>query len=109
MYLNYDGSGSTFGDTSIQAASTDQERLAIYAALRSEDDAMTLMIINKTSQPLTSQVSLVGFSPTGSAAIYRYSVANLTTIVYEGEHAVTSSGFEATFPANSITLIVIPG
>jgi hypothetical protein len=109
MYLNYDGSGGAFGDTSVQAASTDQERLAIYAALRSEDDAMTLMIINKTSQPLTSQVSLAGFSPTGSAAIYRYSAANLTTIVYEGEQAVTSSGFEATFPANSITLIVIPG
>jgi len=108
MYRNYDGSHSAFGDTSVQATSADQGNLAIYAALRSSDDAVTLMIINKTSLALTSQVSLAGFSPSNNAQVYRYSAANLTTIIHENDLAVTANGFSATFPGNSITLVIIP-
>ncbi|MBN1430508.1 MAG: glycoside hydrolase family 44 protein [Anaerolineae bacterium] len=108
MYLNYDGQDHTFGETSIQGASTDQEKLAIYAALRQQDGALTLMIINKTKQTLTSQVSLAGLSPSGVAEVYRYSANNLTAIVREADQSVTTDGFNGTFPAESITLVVIP-
>jgi uncharacterized repeat protein (TIGR01451 family) len=108
MYLNYDGSGSGFGDTRVQAASTDQEQLAIYGAQRSTDDALTLMIINKTGQPLTSDVALSNFLPQSSAQVYRYSEANLNAIVQEANQPVTSTGFTAAFPANSITLMILP-
>jgi len=37
MYRDYDGQGSTFGDTSVQATSTDQGQLSVYAATRSSD------------------------------------------------------------------------
>ena len=107
MYLNYDGAGSSFGETSIQAASTDQEQLAIYAAQRSTDDALTLMIINKTDQGLTSDVALANFTPSTSAQVYRYSTTNLNAIVQGADQVVTPSGFETTFPANSITLLVL--
>jgi hypothetical protein len=33
MYRNYDGQDRTLGETSVQATSTGQEKLAIYAAL----------------------------------------------------------------------------
>ncbi|MBE0699819.1 MAG: glycoside hydrolase family 44 protein, partial [Anaerolineaceae bacterium] len=46
MYLNYDGKGSTFGETSVSAVSADQEKLAVYAAQRKSDGALTLIIIN---------------------------------------------------------------
>jgi hypothetical protein len=108
MYRNYDDQGSAFGDTSVQSASADQEKLAIYAAQRSQSGSLTLMIINKTGQALTSDVSLTGFQLTAAAQVYRYSSANLNAIVHEADQAVTSSGFTASFPPNSITLIVIP-
>jgi hypothetical protein len=108
MYRNYDGSGGAFGETSVHASSADQGQLAIYAAQRSGDGALTLMIVNKTGQPLTSDVSLANFQPGANAQVYRYSSANLGTIVQEADQPVTPSGFSATFPANSITLIVIP-
>ena len=109
MYLNYDGSHSQFGDTGVSAASADQAKLAVYAAQRSSDSALTLMIINKTANALTSTLSLAGFTPTGDGQVYRYSSANLNAIQHLATQPVTSTGFSATFPANSITLVVIPG
>jgi hypothetical protein len=109
LYRNYDGSGSKFGDVSVSAASADQSQLAIYAAQRSSDNALTLVIINKTGGSLAADVSLAGFTPAGAAQVYRYSAANLNAIVQQPNQVVDANGFSASFPANSITLVVIPG
>ena len=108
MYRNYDGAGSAFGETSIHAASDDQEQLSIYAARRGSDAALTLMIINKTSTPLTSHLALSNFTPASLAQVYQYSAVNLAAILPAADQPVTAAGFTATFPANSITLVVIP-
>jgi hypothetical protein len=107
MYRNYDGGGGGFGDTSVQATSADQGSLAVYAAQRSSDHALTVVVINKTSNALTSDVSLTGFTPTSAAAVYRYSAASPNAIVREADQPVTAAGFSATFPASSITLFVL--
>ncbi len=108
MYRNVDGAGSGFGDVSVRAASADQGQLAVYAAQRTADGALTLMVINKTANNLTSAVSLAGVTPAGAAQVYRYSAANLAAIVRQADQPVTAGGFIATFPANSITLLVVP-
>jgi hypothetical protein len=108
MYRNYDGSGSAFGETSVHAASGDQDQLSIYAARRGSDGALTLIIINKTATALTSNLTLSNFSPAAWAQVHRYSALNLAAIVHESDQAVSSSGFTAEFPANSITLVIIP-
>jgi hypothetical protein len=107
MYRNYDGQGAAFGDTSVGASSADQGQLAVYAARRGGDGALTLMIINKSASSLTSQISLAGFTSSGTAQVYRYSAANAQQIVKQADQSVGSS-FSATFPANSITLMVLP-
>jgi hypothetical protein len=107
MYRNYDGQGGTFGDTSVRATSADQGQLAIYAAQRGGDSALTLMIINKSTGSLTSQISLAGFTSSGTAQVYRYSAADAQHIVEQPNQPVGSS-FSATFPVGSITLMVLP-
>lgn len=109
MYRNYDGLGNKFGETSILSASADQGKLAIYAAQRS-DLALTILVINKTGDNLTSSLSLIGFTPATTAQVYRYSGVNLDEIVAQPVQVVSQNGFSATYPANSITLFVIrPG
>jgi hypothetical protein len=108
MYRNYNGQGGAFGDLSVSAGSADQGQLAIYAARRAFDGSLTLIVINKTGGDLTSSVALSGFSPAATAQVYRYSSANLNAIVKQPDQAVSAGGFSATFPANSITLVVIP-
>jgi hypothetical protein len=108
MYRNYYGQGGAFGETSLRATSTDQDKVALYAAQRSSDGALTLMTINKTGQSLTSTVTLSDFQPGATAQVYRYSAADLAAIVHEPNQVVMAGGFTAVFPANSITLIIIP-
>ncbi|MEG4394508.1 MULTISPECIES: hypothetical protein [unclassified Microcoleus] len=108
MYMNYDGKGGKYGDTWVRSASTDQGLLSIYAADRTSDGTLTLVIINKTSQNLTSKLSLKGFNPAAKAQVYSYSDANLQAIVRQTDLGVSAAGFQATYPANSITLVAIP-
>jgi hypothetical protein len=108
MYRNYDGQGSSFGETSLQAASTDQDKLAIYAAQRSQDGTLMLMVINKTEQRLTSHMTLANFQPAAAVQVFLYSNANLAAIVRAPDQPLTADGFTADFPANSISLLVIP-
>jgi len=108
MYRDYDGKGSAYGNTWVRSTSTDQGQLAIYGAQRSSDSAITLMIVNKTGNDLTSNLTLKGYKPATSAFVYTYSNANLNEIVHQPNQVVSPTGFRAKYPANSITLVVIP-
>lgn len=108
MYLNYDGAGHTFGNTSVPASSTDQDKLAVYAARRSSDNALTIIVVNKSSGTLTSNVNLTGANVTTSQ-VHRYSPANLTAIQHLSDQAVQTDHFSYTFPTNSITLFILLG
>ncbi len=107
MYRNYDGDNGMFGDNSIAATSQDQDKLAIYAAQRSSDDAITLMVINKSNDGLTSKLTIQGLAGASSAQVYRYSADDLDAIQTLPDQAVTGTGWQATFPAQSITLFVL--
>jgi hypothetical protein len=65
------------------------------------------MIINKTGSDITSNLSLSNYYPTSIGKVYRYSAANLNAIVPQPDLAVSTGGFSTTYPANSITLVVL--
>ncbi len=123
MYRNYDGNDSTFGNTYLYATSTGSSgdgegQLSVYGGQRTSDSAITVMVINKTYGPLTSTISLENFSAASgtTAQVYQYSNANLNAIVQQAGVSVTppvASGTTSTissytFPAQSITLFVVP-
>jgi hypothetical protein len=108
IYRNYDAAGGAFGETSVRAASTDQERLAIYAAQRSRDNALTLVVINKATAGLTSAITITGFNAAAAAQVYRYSAANLGAIVRQADQPISGGRFTMLFPATSITLLIVP-
>jgi hypothetical protein len=107
LYRNYDGQHHRFGDVSVRATSTDQGKVAIYAAQRSSDQAMTIMVINKElTQTLTSPIAITDTQTITRVAVYRYSATNLNAIERQADQIISSSVFTATFPAQSITLFV---
>jgi hypothetical protein len=108
IYRNYDGLGSKFGATSIQATSSDQDKLSIYAAERAADGWLTVVVINKTAGALTAHVKFAGFTPAASAQVFRYAQDDLTRIVHLPDQPLGAAGFSANFPANSISLLVLP-
>jgi len=115
IYRNYDGANSTFGNESLSSSTDDRSQLAVYSALRTSDNKLTVIVINKTYGDLTSALSLDNFTPNGQAQVYQYSNANLNAIVAQSPLTITAptgstttSTVTTTFPAQSITLLVIP-
>jgi hypothetical protein len=107
IYRDYDGAGSRFGDLGVPATCGDQGKLAVYAAQRSSDNALTAVVINKTAGDLSSTLTLTG-SNAASAQVWTYSSADLGHIVRGTDAAVGGSQLVHTYPANSITLLVLP-
>jgi hypothetical protein len=106
MYTNYDDQASRFGDTSIQATSSDASQVSVYAARDSRTGRLTLMLLNKEPQhDLDVKLELNGFVPAKTATLYRYSAATPNGIAHESFSLVTGSAL--TLPAYSITLLVL--
>src|SRR5271170_5367777 len=110
IYRNYDGAGGQFGDRSVTSTSTDQSQLSVYGALRSSDGALTVVVINKTTNPIQTSLTLANFNPATMAAVYTYSNANLAQIVAGMPVAVVSNALNYTFAAYSANVLVFtPG
>ena len=108
IFRNYDDHGAAFGDTSVSASSGDQSQLSIYAAERRTDHALTVLVVNKTFADLTSTMSLAGVHSGNTAQVWRYSSAALDRIARADDQFVGPSSLSATFPAGSVTMLVIP-
>lgn len=107
MFRNYDGDGSQFGDTSISSVSSDQGSLSIYAAQRSSDNAVTILVINKTTGALSSSVALSNLNPPATAQVYTYTSASLTSIAHPSDTAITGGSLSYTFPGYSAVMFVV--
>jgi hypothetical protein len=107
MYRNYDGNKSTFGDTSVSASGPNPDNVSTFAAVRSLDGALTVMVINKQlTASATASFSINNFLLSGTAQVWQLTSAN--TITRLSDLSVSGSLFTNTVPAQSITLFVLP-
>ena len=107
MYRNYDGNKSGFGDTSVRALSTaNADNLSVFAAERSSDGALTVMLIAKVagSTPVTLNTS--SFVPGGPAQVWQLTSANVITRL--SDLTVSGQSLSVSVPGQSVTLLVIP-
>jgi PKD repeat protein len=107
MYRNFDGNGSTFGDTSVLASSTaNADSVSVFAAQRSSDQALTVMVISKVlsgSTPVT--VNITNLTTASSAQVWQLTASN--AIGHLADVAVSGQSFTTSVPAQSITLFVV--
>ena len=105
LYRNYDGQKSGFGDTSVACAVPNPDTLAAFAAERSTDGALTVMVLNKATSASSAVLSLAGFSPTGTAQ--RWQLTASGGVQRLGDLSVSNASVSAAVPAQSITLFVL--
>jgi PKD repeat protein len=107
MYRNYDGNRSTFGDVSISAGGPNPDNVAVFAAQRSTDTAVTIMVISKYLSGTTPvAIAVNNFAATGVAEVYQLTSTN--AITHLSNINFTGSTVNFTAPAQSITLLVLP-
>ncbi|HKA08238.1 MAG TPA: PA14 domain-containing protein, partial [Gemmataceae bacterium] len=120
MYRNYDGSDSSFGNTSVSATVANPDQVSAFASIRSSDGALTIMVVNKNlfdpanssaTTPLTINLSNFNFGSSASqwqlAAINPTDQAN-AAITHLSDVSVTGNSLTVNVPMQSVTLFVIP-
>jgi hypothetical protein len=116
IFRNYDDAGGEFGNTSIAATSADQSKLSVYAARRTADRTITVVVINKTFGDLRADLTLDQFKAKGPVKVYQYSGADLKQIRALAAIKASKAGGnvkaailkDQLFPAMSITMFAIP-
>jgi len=107
MYRNYDNNKSTFGDVSVSAATAvNPDDVSIFAAQRTNDNALTVMVMNKQpsgDRPVT--LSLSNFVSTGVAKVWQLTSNNIIDRL--NDLAVSGNAVTLTVPAQSVTLFVL--
>lgn len=107
MYRNYDGAHHGFGETSVSATVPNPDEVSAFAAQRTSDNALTIMIVAKVlsgTTPVT--VNLANFAASGPAKRWQLTSTNAITPV--ADVPVNSSALTLSVPAQSITLLVVP-
>jgi hypothetical protein len=107
LFRNYDGSGSGFGDTNISAAGPNPDYVSTFAALRSSDRALTLLVINK--QQMANSIATVTVTNqllAGTGQVWQLNAGN--TIRRLPDLAFAGNTFTNSVPPQSITMFVLP-
>jgi hypothetical protein len=119
MYRNYDGKDSTFGDTSVSASGTNPDYISEFAAKRSSDGALTIMLDDKTlvdpahlSAKDTITVNLQNYSSNGTVQFYLLYAPDPTrltksSIVHLADGTITGNSFTVNVPRQSVLLAVV--
>lgn len=109
MYRNYDGNHSAFGDISVSDTAPDSDKVSSFAAIRTADHALTVMVINKQlDTPAPVALSFAGFSAGGPAQVWQLA-GDGKAIAHLADIPASGNQIQATLPAQSITLFVVPG
>lgn len=105
VFTNFDGAGGAFGTTSVAAATSDLERVTIYASQRA-DNQLVLVILNKAHAALTAGLDL-GIAATFMTASRYQLDGDAATITHEADVTRTGAGgFRLSLPASSVTVLV---
>ena len=107
MYRNYDGNRSTFGDTSVSASAPNPDNVAAFAAQRSSDGALTVMVVSKYLSATTpATINLANVTHRGTAQAWQLTSANAITRLTD--LTLSGNSIVVTLPPQSITLFVVP-
>jgi len=102
MFLNYDGAGHKFGNTAVTSTSSDPNTLAVYPAIRSSDGHLTIIVVNKSPNAITSPLTISGFSPNSSVPAYTFS--NSTNGIASGTTTASTIASGYSYPGYGTTL-----
>ena len=109
MYLNYDGRGSSFGDTTVSAKTTDDEKTSVYASRFSDDsNKMVLVAINKSSEAVDVGITLTASGNNFATARFyclTSSSDNQVVTTQPDDRSIGGNQFYYRMPGYSVTTI----
>jgi fibronectin type 3 domain-containing protein len=108
-YRGFDGANASFGDTSLEASSSDVQNVVVYASTDSTTPGRTVFVaINRSTSAQVTAIN--GATLSGTAHLYQITAAsaqgqNPVAPVAIGTMAASGSSLTITLPALSVTTI----
>ena len=108
-FRGFDGANANFGDTSLQATSSNVQNVVVYASSDSSTPGRVVFVaINRSSSPQVTAIN--GETLSGTASMYQMTAAsaqgqNPVAPVAIGQMPVSGSSLTLTLPAYSVTTI----
>jgi hypothetical protein len=105
---------SRYGQTTrVKSVSSLDSLVSAYSSISARNDSMTVILVNRSASSQTANVSLVGFTPTGSGTSLRLANLSGETFVSHAQNAlqrgtvsVSNGAFSTDLPAYSVTAYV---
>jgi hypothetical protein len=108
LYRNYDGNKSTFGNVNARCTVPNPDELSAFSAVRTNDGALTIMVINKDLTNTTpALISFTNFTGKSTAQVWQMTSAHTNAILQLPNVSVTSNIISNSLPPQSITLFVL--
>jgi hypothetical protein len=105
IFRNYDGKHHGFGNLGVSAKSSDQRRVAVYAARAGKSGPLTIVVVNKATTALRTAVKLKHARGVGKARAWQYAGGGIRGL---GAVRVRHHAVRLTVPGSSVTLIRVP-
>ncbi|MBK8476199.1 MAG: hypothetical protein IPL39_07740 [Opitutaceae bacterium] len=109
LYRNYDGLGSTYGDTTVSAQASDTVNASAYAALDSHDEAkLHLVVLNKNyDSSTTTTIEIAGPRTYTSARVFAFDSASATITERTPIPSIAANRFTLNLPALTAAHVVL--
>lgn len=108
MYLNYDGDGGAFGNTSISAETSDIESTSVYASVDDgDDDRMVITAINKTADALNAELEITHGAEFTTVEVYQLTEDDAASVPVEDVPSIEDNQLIYTMPAMSVSTLVL--
>lgn len=107
-YLNYDGAGGRFGDTSVRATTSAPENSSAYAATDAgSGDRLVIVLINKEASARTAGIAVTHHLRFATAEVYGFAAGS--PLVERGADLPINltNALVYTMPAYSVTTLVL--
>ncbi len=109
LYTNYDGEGSSFGDTLVTASTSDISKATAYAAIDGSDASKVTMVLTNKSQTETQNatINLASDANYSSAVVYGITGDSSDIQLLQAVNDIEDNTFTIEVPALSVVQIEI--
>ncbi|HUZ27953.1 MAG TPA: glycoside hydrolase family 44 protein [Solirubrobacteraceae bacterium] len=108
MFRNYNSGGGHFGDTEVQATTSDVGHTSVYASTEANDPSrLVIVAINKNSAATSATINLQQATSYGDAAVYTLTASGGSAPRQAASIApIRPHQYSYTMPAQSVSVIV---
>jgi hypothetical protein len=107
-FVNYDGLGGRFGDTSVAASTSNAEATSVYASLdEGRDDRMVVVAINKSTGAVNAEIAVDHPRALATGRTFQVTAATPALVAGPAATAPSRNLFRLKLPPSSVTTLVL--